>query len=99
MERDNLAQSSIATYRWNLISKARVVVLVQSLIKRVASILLMLVFTISAFVVLVASVVLLTAESVVSAIWPQAKASQKRSLQDLLKGKRFSSPSQFSQTE
>lgn len=99
MERDKLVQSHIATYSWSFRSKARVFVLAQNLIKRLVSILLMLVFTVSAFVVLVASVVLLTAESVVSAVLPQAKASQKRSLHDLLKGKRFSSPSQLSQTE
>jgi hypothetical protein len=59
----------------------------------------MLVFTVSAFVVLVASVILLSAELLASAVLPQAQASPKRSLQDLLKGKRFSSPSQLSQTE
>ena len=99
MERDKLVQSNIATYSWSFISKARVVILAKSLMKKLASILLMLVFTVSAFVVLVASVLLLTAELLVSAVVPQAQASHKRSLQDLLKGKRFSSPSQLSQTE
>lgn len=99
MERDKLAQSNIANDCWSLISKAKLVLLAQSLIKRLASILLMLVFTVSAFVVLVVSVVLLTAESVVSAVLPQAKAPRKRRLHDLLKGQRFSSPNQLSQTE
>jgi hypothetical protein len=60
--------------------------------------LLMLVFTVSASIVLVVSVVLLTAESLVRAILSQVKAPTEGSLQELLKGERFS-PSEFSQTK
>jgi hypothetical protein len=98
MERDKLPQSNIATYCLSLISKARVVLLAGGLAKRLTSMLLMLVFTVSAFVVLVVSVVLLTAESLVRAILSQVKAPTEGSLQELLKGDRFS-PSQFSQTK
>jgi hypothetical protein len=58
----------------------------------------MLVFTVCAFVVLVVSIVLMTAELVISVVLSQAKAEKKGTLQDLLKGDRFS-PSQFSQTK
>ncbi len=98
MQRDNLTQLNVVTYCGNFISKAKVVVLAQNLIKKLTSILLMLVFTVSAFVVLVVSVVLLTAELLVSAL-SQAKAPKQKNWSNWLKGERFSSPSQFSQTE
>ena len=98
MEADKLAQSNIATYCLSFISKARVFLLAGGLAKRLTSMLLMLVFTVCAFVVLVVSVVLLTAESLVRAVLSQTKAPTEGSLQDLLKGARFS-PSQFSQTK
>ena|SRR4028118_2159734 len=98
MERDKLPQSNIATYCLSFISKARVVLLAGGLAKRLTSMLLMLVFTVSASIVLVVSVVLLTAESLVRAILSQAKAPTEGSLQELLKGDRFS-PSEFSQTK
>lgn len=98
MEGDKLAQSNIATYCLSFISKARVALLAGGLAKRLTSMLLMLVFSLSAFVVLVVSVVLLTAESLLWAVLSQAKAPTEGSLQELLKGERFS-PSQFSQTK
>jgi hypothetical protein len=91
MERDNLAQSNTATSFVNFISKARVVQLVGKLAHRLSSIIIMLVFTLFAFVVLVLSVVLLTVESWVSTVLSQAKAPKKESLQDFVKGEGSSS--------
>ena len=91
MERDNLAQSNTATYFVNFISKNRVVRLAGNLAHRLSSMVLMLVFTVFAFVVLVVSVVLLTADLLVSKVLSQAKASKKETLQDLVKGERSSS--------
>ncbi|MFB2917357.1 hypothetical protein [Aerosakkonema funiforme] len=48
-------------------------------IERLASLPLMLIFTGSAFVVLVVSVVLMAAESLLSAVLPQAKEPKKDS--------------------
>lgn len=98
MESEKLVQSNILTECLNFISKARVVRLAGGLAKRLTSMLLMLVFTVSASIVLVVSVVLLTAESLVRAILSQVKAPTEGSLQELLKGERFS-PSEFSQTK
>lgn len=90
MESEKLVQSNIVTECLSFISKARVVSLAGSLAKRLTSMLLMLVFTVSAAVVLVVSVVLLTAQSLVFAGFSQAKATKKICLQDLLWGDRLS---------
>ncbi len=90
MESEKLVQSNIVTECLNFISKARVVMLAGGLAKRLTSMLLMLVFTVSAAVVLVVSVVLLTAQSLVEAVLPRAKAMKKGCLQDLLCGDRLS---------
>jgi hypothetical protein len=89
MESEKLVQSNLVTQCLNFISKARVVRLAGSLAKRLTSMLLMLVFTVSAAVVLVVSVVFLTAQSLIGAGFSQAKATKKICLQDLLLGDRL----------
>jgi hypothetical protein len=59
-------------------------------LKKLSSLLLMLLFTGFSFVVLAVSVVLLTAQSLVEAVLPRAKAMKKGCLQDLLCGDRLS---------
>jgi hypothetical protein len=90
MESEKLVQSNIVTECLNFISKARVVLLAGGLAKRLTSMLLMLVFTVSAAAVLVVSVVFLSAQSLVLAGFSQAKATKKICLQDLLLGDRYS---------
>lgn len=77
MERDNLAQSNTATYGLNSIFNARVVRFAVGLVKKLTSIILMLVFTVFGFIVLVVSVVLLTVESLISRVLSQAKTPKK----------------------
>jgi hypothetical protein len=98
MKRDNLAKSLLAVYFSSFISKARVVLLPEDGAKRLPSLLLMLLFTVFAFVILVVSIVLMATESVLSAVLPQAKPVKKATWQDLLRGDRLS-PSQLSQTK
>ncbi len=98
MKDNNLAEQRLAKYCLTSISKVRLVSFLKGGVKKVTSVLLMLVFTVCAFVVLVVSIVLMTAELVISVVLSQAKAEKKGTLQDLLKGDRFS-PSQFSQTK
>lgn len=90
MESEKLVQSNIVTECLSFISKAKVVMLAGGLAKRLTSMLLMLVFTVSAAVVLVVSVVFLTAQSLVGAVLPKAKATKKIAWQDLLWGDRLS---------
>jgi hypothetical protein len=85
MKRNQLEQSNLATQCWSFISKARVVVLAASLVKRLSSMFLMLVFTACAFVVLAVSVVVVTATSLVGRVFSQANAPKKGSWQHLLK--------------
>ncbi len=98
MEPDQLRQSKIATSFFSFISKAKIVVLAGNLAKKVSSILLMLIFTLSAFVVLIVSAILMTVESLGSAILSKAKTTKKESVQDLLKNEPLS-PNQVSQTK
>ena len=98
MEPEQLRQSKIATSFFSFISKARVVVLAGNVAKRLSSILLMLIFTLSAFVVLIVSAILMTVESLVSAILSKAKKTKKENVQNLLKSEGFSA-SQVSQTK
>jgi hypothetical protein len=91
MKRDNLAKSHLVVYFSSFISKARVVLLPEGGAKRVPSLLLMLLFTIFAFVVLAASIALMATESALSALLPQAKPAKKGTWQDLLRGERLSS--------
>jgi hypothetical protein len=90
MERDKLAKSYLSAYCLSFISKARVVLLPEGGTKRVTSPLLMLIFIISALVVLAVSIVLMAAESVISALLLPTKAPKKATLQDLLRGERLS---------
>lgn len=90
MKRDNLAKSHLVVYFSSFISKARVVLLPEDGARRVPSLLLMLLFTISAFVILVVSIVLMAIESVISAVLLQAKFQKQSTWQDLLKGKSLS---------
>ena len=80
MERDKLAKSYLSAYCFSFISKPRVVLLPEGGTKRVTSPLVMLIFPISAFVVLAVSIVLMAAESVISAVLSQAKAPKKGTL-------------------
>ncbi len=82
MDRDKFAKLHLTTYCWSFISQARVVLLPEGGTKRVTSPLLMLIFPISALVVLAVSIVLMTAESVISAVLSPAKALKKGTLQD-----------------
>jgi hypothetical protein len=90
MESEKLVQSNLVTQCLSFISKARVIMLAGGLAKRLTSMLVMLVFTVSAAVVLVVSVVFLTAQSVVGAVLPRAIAIKKGCSQDLLWGDRLS---------
>jgi len=98
MEPDKLAESPIATSSGSFISPTRVVMLLKDAAKKLASIFLMLIFTVAAFVVLAVSVVLMAAESMVSAILSKAKTPKKGSLQNLLQEEHLS-PSELSQTK
>lgn len=98
MERHQLDSSNIAIHCLSFISKARIVVLAGGLVKKLASMFLMLVFTVFAFVVLVVSVVVLTGQSLVGAVFSPANALKKESWQDFLKGEAFFS-NQLSQTK
>lgn len=53
-----------------------------AVLKKLTSVALMLSFTIGAFIVLAVSVVVMTAESLVSALFLPAKAPKKRSLKE-----------------
>lgn len=97
MERDKLAKSYLTTYCWSFISKARVVLLPEGGTKRVTSPLLMLIFIISALGVLAVSIVLMAAESVISALLLPTKAPKNATWQDLLRGERLC-PGQLTQT-
>ncbi len=90
MERDKFAKLHLTTYCWSFISKARVALLPEGGTKRVTSPLLMLIFIISALVVLAVSIVLMAAESVISALLLPTKAPKKATWQDLLRGDRLS---------
>lgn len=85
MERNQLEPSNRVTQCLSFILKARVVVLAGSLAQRLTSMLLMLVFTAFAFVVLAASVVVVTGESLLKTGLSQAKALKKGSWQNLIK--------------
>lgn len=85
MKRNQLEQSNLATQYWSFISKARVVVLAASLVKRLSSMFLMLVFTAFAFVVFAVSVVVVTATSLVGTVLSRAKTPKTGSWQNLLK--------------
>ncbi len=90
MERDKLAKLHLTTYCLSFISKARVALLPEGGTKRVTSPLLMLIFIISALVVLAVSIVLMAAESVISALLLPTKTPKKATWQDLLRGDRLS---------
>lgn len=64
------------------ISKSRRVQFAGGLIQKLASIILMWVFTAFAFVVLVISVIFLTTKSIISTLFSQAKEPKKENLQD-----------------
>jgi len=98
MNRDNLMELNLATRCLSVISRARVVSLLVGGVKKLTSLLVMLSFTVSAFIVLVISVVLMTVESVISAVFSHLKASKKATLQDVLQDERFS-PKDLSQTK
>jgi hypothetical protein len=98
MKRDNLANSHLGNYCWSFISKARVVLLPDGGAKRIPSILLMLLFTVFAFVLLVVSIVLMVIESALSAVLTPAKLSKQRTWQHFLRDERFY-PNQISQTK
>jgi hypothetical protein len=77
---------------------SRVVQFAGDLVKKLTSVILMLVFTAFAFVVLVVSVIFLTTQSIISTIFSQAKAPTKESLQELPQGESLSS-NHLSQTK
>lgn len=85
MEHNQLEPSNRVTQCLSFILKARVVVLAGSLVHRLTSMLLMLVFTAFAFVVLAASVVVVTAESLLKTVISQAKTPKHGSWQNLIK--------------
>jgi hypothetical protein len=85
MERNHLEPSNRVTQCLSFILKSRVVVLAVSLVHRLTSMLVMLVFTAFAFVVLAASVVVVTGQSLVKRVLSLAKAPKKESWQNLIK--------------
>jgi hypothetical protein len=85
MERNQLEPSNLVTQCLSFILKARVVELAGSVAQRLSSMLLMLVFTAFACVVLVASVVVVTCESLIKTVISQAKAPKNGSWQNLIK--------------
>jgi hypothetical protein len=95
MKNEKLVQSNLVTDCFNFISEARVFGLAVGLVKRLASMLLMFVFTVFAAVVLVVSVVFLTAESLVSGVLSPVKAPKKKSLKEHITGEKV--PSKQSQ--
>ncbi len=85
-------QSNILTDCLSFISKLRVVLQAGGrLVKRLTSRLLMLVFTVFAAVVLVISIVFLTAESLVSRVLSPAKAPKKKSFKEHITGEKVPS--------
>lgn len=84
MERNQLNPLSRVTKGLSFILKARVVVLAGSLAHKLGSMLLMLVFTAFAFLVLAASVVVVTGESFVKTLLSPVKAPKKESWQNLV---------------
>ncbi|MBD2014017.1 hypothetical protein H6F96_08525 [Microcoleus sp. FACHB-53] len=85
MERNQLEPSNRVTQCLSFILKSRIVVLAGSLAQRLTSIFLMLVFTAVAFVVLAASAVVVTGESLVKTVLSQVKAPKNGSWQNLIK--------------
>jgi hypothetical protein len=85
MERNQLEPLNRATQCLSFILQSRIVVLAGSLAQRLTSIFLMLVFTAVAFVVLAASVVVVTGESLVKTVLSQVKAQKNGSWQNLIK--------------
>ncbi len=85
MERNQLEPSNRVTQCLSFILKSRIVELAGSLAQRLTSIFLMLVFTAVAFVVLAASVVVVTGESLVKTVLSQVKAQKNGSWQNLIK--------------
>lgn len=62
-----------------------------AVLKKLTSVALMLSFTVGAFIVLAVSVVVMTAESLVSSLFSPAKAANKRSLKEPIIGKKVAS--------
>ena len=85
MERNQLELSNRVTQCLSFIFKSRVIALAGNQAQKLASMLLMLVFTAFAFVVLAASVILVTGESLVKTVLSQVKAPKKGSWQNLIK--------------
>lgn len=85
MERNQLEPSNRVTQCLSFIFKSRVIALAASQAQRLTSMLLMLVFTAFAFVVLAASVIVVTGESLVKTVLSQVKAPKKESWQNLIK--------------
>lgn len=62
-----------------------------AVLKKLTSVVLMLSLTVGAFVVLAVSVVVMTAESLVSSLFSPAKVGNKRSLKERIIGEKVSS--------
>jgi hypothetical protein len=86
MKNEKLVQFNLDTDCFNFIYEGRVFELAGDMVKKLTSRLLMLVFTVFAAVVLVVSVVFLTAESLVSGVLLPAKAPKKKSLKENITG-------------
>lgn len=84
MERNQLEPSNLVTQCLSFIFKSRVIALAGSLAYKLSSMLLMLVFTAFAFVVLAASVIVVTGESLVKTVFSQVKALKNGSWQNLI---------------
>lgn len=85
MERNQLEPSNRVTQCLSFIFKSRVIALAGSQAQRFISMLLMLVFTAFAFVVLAASVIVVTGESLVKTVLSQVKAPKNGNWQNLIK--------------
>ena len=76
MQPNNFAKLHIHPSDLSLIYKAKGVVLPEDVVQKLASMLIMLIFTVSGLVILAVSVVFLAAESLVSAVLSQAKTKK-----------------------
>lgn len=76
MQSNNLVKLHIHPPDLSFIYNAKGVVLPEDVVKKLASMLLMLIFTVAGLLVLAVSVVLLAAESLFSAVLSQAKGKK-----------------------
>lgn len=91
MKNYNLVKSNLVTDGFTFICESRLIGLAVGLVKRLNSMLLMIIFTVFAAVVLVVSVIFLTAESLVAGVLSPEKAPKKKSLKEHITGEKVPS--------